>query len=85
MNCRLRDLFDDLFKIVLYHRLLKIDVIHPDVVLERHILTSFTMRGEIDRKVSTMKKKFIECKMGSDGKITIHDSLELVKDTFYTG
>lgn len=51
-------------------------MIHPDVVLKRDILTSFTMRSEIDRKMSIMKKKIIECKM---------DNLEFVKDTFYTG
>lgn len=80
MNCRLKDFFNDNFKSLLFDRLKKIDVIPKENFLNFHKLASSTLKNDLNKIIAKPKKNF-----GSGDTITIHDNLEFIKGTQYTG
>lgn len=86
-NCKLRSLFEDLFRHAVLHRLQKVDlacVESSQCEFHYNDLISSTMKNELNVNISKPEQNYIRCSKNRKGDFTIKDNLEFIRSKGYT-
>lgn len=79
---------NDSFEMVIYERIRKINIIAetPRLSVDLFVnMVNTTLNKSLNRKISKPDKEFISCQQNSNGPVIVHDALEIVKETYYSG
>lgn len=82
-NCKLRNLFEDLFQHALLHRFQKIDIACIESLqcqLHYNDLVSSTLKNKLNTSILKPERDYIRCSKNREGDFAIKDNLEFIRN-----